>query len=70
MKIFYFNIKGRAETARLLLNLGGKPFEDVRFMGEEWFGKYKAMSPSGQVCARNLSTLALLYNKSLRRTHI
>ena len=49
MKLYYFNMKGRAETPRLIMNLGGKKFEDVRFSGEEWGAKYKAMSPSGQV---------------------
>ena len=49
MKLYYFNMKGRAETPRLVMNLGGKKFEDVRFSGEEWGAKYKAMSPSGQV---------------------
>jgi hypothetical protein len=50
MKLYYFGIKGRAETPRLAMKLGGKPFEDVRFTGEEWGTKYKAMSPTGQVC--------------------
>ena len=49
MKLYYFDGKGRAETARLVMRLGGKDFEDIRFTGEEWGAKYKAMSPSGQV---------------------
>lgn len=49
MKLYYFNGKGRAEASRLVMNHGGKEFEDVRFSMEEWGAKYKAMSPSGQV---------------------
>jgi hypothetical protein len=52
MKLYYFCIKGRAETARLAMKLGGKLFDDIRFNGEEWGTKYKAMSPTGQVCNR------------------
>ena len=49
MKLYYFDLRGRAETPRLVMKLGGKKFEDVRFSIEEWGAKYKAMSPSGQV---------------------
>lgn len=52
MKLFYFDFKARAETARLMLKLAGMTFEDIRFSGEEWGSKYKALSPSGQVCIR------------------
>lgn len=48
MKIFYFDTAGRAETARIMLTLAGIAFEDVRFSGEEWAAKYKALSPTGQ----------------------
>jgi prostaglandin-H2 D-isomerase / glutathione transferase len=48
MKIFYFDIAGRAELARMTLRYGDVDFEDVRFSGEDWRAKYKAMAPLGQ----------------------
>ena len=36
IKITYFNMKGRAEPARLCLAIGGIPFEDVRLSGPEF----------------------------------
>ena len=50
MKLYYFDGKGRAETSRLVMRLGGTDFEDIRFTGPEFATKYKEMSPSGQVC--------------------
>jgi glutathione S-transferase len=51
MKLYYFNLKGRAETARLMLRLGAVHFEDIVYSDEEWGAKYKAISPSGKVCS-------------------
>lgn len=54
MKIFYFGaLKFRAETPRLVMNLGGQSYENVSIPGEQWRDKYKPMSPSGQVCVPN-----------------
>ncbi len=36
MKLYYFDIYGRAEPARLLLTHSGVEFEDVRLTGEEF----------------------------------
>lgn len=49
MKLFYFNIKGRPEPAKLCLKLAGLEFEDIQFDGAAWVGEYKALSPTGQV---------------------
>lgn len=49
MKLYYFDGKGRGETARLVMRYGGLEFEDIRFTFEEFTTKYKAWSPSGQV---------------------
>ncbi|XP_041485540.1 glutathione S-transferase-like [Lytechinus variegatus] len=35
-KLIYFNVRGRAETARMLLALGGCEFVDERFEVAEW----------------------------------
>ena len=48
MKLYYFDVAGRAETTRIMFDLGAVEYEDVRFGREEWGSKYKAMSPTGQ----------------------
>ena len=35
-KLIYFNIKGRAEVARLLFAEAGQEYEDKRLKSEEW----------------------------------
>jgi hypothetical protein len=50
MKLYYFPVKARAETARVILKVSGVKFDDVVITGQEFGEKYKAMSPSGQVC--------------------
>ncbi len=35
-KLYYFNIKGRAEAIRLIFAYADVPFEDYRFKDEEW----------------------------------
>lgn len=47
LKLYYFDGKGRAEVARLILTAAGKEFEDVRFAQEGW-PKYKPLAPFGQ----------------------
>ena len=36
IKLFYFNARGRAELARLILAQAGVEYEDVRFPREDW----------------------------------
>ena len=36
IKLTYFNAKGRAELARLVLAQAGAEFEDIRLEREEW----------------------------------
>nr|UOU03287.1 glutathione S-transferase sigma 1-1 [Brachionus rubens] len=46
-KLYYFNLKGRAELARLIFAAAGQQYEDIRFEREQW-PEYKQKSPLGQ----------------------
>lgn len=48
-KLYYFNLRGRAELARLLFAHAGVEYEDVRFdRDSEWPTTYKPKMPFGQ----------------------
>jgi glutathione S-transferase len=47
-KLYYFNIRGKAEVARLLFTLAGEAYEDFRFSFEDW-PNHKPNTPYGQV---------------------
>jgi len=48
VKLTYFNLRGRAEYARLLLAYGGIEYEDCRVEGGDW-GKLKPTTPYGSL---------------------
>jgi len=48
IKLIYFNLMGRAETARLILAQAGVTYEDKRIEKEEW-PALKASLPMGQL---------------------
>ena len=48
VKLTYFNLRGRAEPARLLLAYGGVEYEDHRLKDGEWAG-LKPQTPYGSV---------------------
>lgn len=47
-KLYYFNTRGRAEIARLILAAAGQTFEDVRYSKDEW-ELHKSEMPLGQL---------------------
>ena len=45
-KLYYFNVRGRAEPTRILLAQADVKYEDIRFAGkEDWESKYKNGQP-------------------------
>ncbi|XP_022086124.1 S-crystallin SL11-like isoform X2 [Acanthaster planci] len=47
-KVVYFDGRGRAEPARMMLRYAGQKFEDVRYSPEEW-AKHKPTTPFQQL---------------------
>uniref|UniRef100_A0A914WAN0 Uncharacterized protein n=1 Tax=Plectus sambesii TaxID=2011161 RepID=A0A914WAN0_9BILA len=47
-KLYYFNGRGRMEPARILFQLAGVPYEDIRIEREDW-PKHKEEMPWGQM---------------------
>ncbi|KAK6973736.1 glutathione S-transferase 4-like isoform X1 [Biomphalaria glabrata] len=62
LRLLYFDGRGRAEVARIILAAAGKEYEDVRFSFEEW-PKYKPETPYGQAPA--LSVDGVVYAQSI-----
>ncbi|CAD5216302.1 unnamed protein product [Bursaphelenchus okinawaensis] len=48
-KLTYFNLRGRAETARLILKYAGVDFEDFRFDSRDYVAEHRDEFPYGQV---------------------
>ena len=48
MKLYYFDTMGRAESTRIMFELGGVTYEDIRFDREKWATQYKPKSTTGQ----------------------
>ena len=40
-KLYYWNARGGAEPARIILAQAGVNYEDVRFEGDQWAKEYK-----------------------------
>ncbi|CAF3557928.1 unnamed protein product [Rotaria sp. Silwood1] len=47
-KLYYFNTRGRAETARLILAAAGQKFDDIRYDQNQW-QSHKSEMPLGQL---------------------
>jgi glutathione S-transferase len=47
-RLYYFNVRGRAEVSRLIFAAVGQKFEDIRYSQNEW-PLHKAETPIGQM---------------------
>ncbi|KAI9565907.1 hypothetical protein GHT06_009705 [Daphnia sinensis] len=65
-KLIYFNLRGRAELARLILQHQEIAFEDFRFEREDW-PKYKAGTPFGQVPVLEVDGKPLAQSNAIAR---
>ncbi|XP_046646245.1 glutathione S-transferase 1-like isoform X1 [Daphnia pulicaria] len=65
-KLHYFNLRGRAELARLILNQAGVEFEDVRFERAEW-PALKASMPFAQVPVLEVDGQMLAQSNTISR---
>jgi glutathione S-transferase len=48
MRLYYFEMSGRAEASRIMLRAAGTAFENVCFDTAKWEADYKAKAPTGQ----------------------
>ena len=48
-KLYYYNLRGRAELSRLILYYSGIPFEDIRLEKSEW-PLYKSGNVPWNIC--------------------
>ena len=68
IKLYYFNIKGRAEPIRLALFVGGVEFTDVRVSGPEFAGlKQSGKFPLAQLPCLEVDGKMYCQSKSLLR---
>ena len=65
-KLYYFNGRGRAEAARLVLAAAGQKYEDIRFEGEQW-PSHKSEMPLGQLPVLEFNGVKLPQSISIAR---
>ena len=62
IKLTYFNLRGRAEPARLILAYAGVDFDDCRVTSEEW----QKLKPSKFLQNFNLFSLVMEFTASFK----
>jgi len=65
-KLFYFPMRGRAETARLLLVYSGTKFEDIKISTEQW-PVMKEKMPMGQMPVLDVDGKQLCQSTAIAR---
>ena len=59
MKLYYFNLRGRAELSRLILAQGGADYEDTRIEKEDW----PKLKPSKSIVPKEYCTILIIVTK-------
>ncbi|CAF0804899.1 unnamed protein product [Rotaria sordida] len=65
-KLFYFNLRARAEISRLIFAAAGQKFQDVRYERNEWLS-HKNEMPLGQVPVLEFNGTKLPQSLSIAR---
>jgi glutathione S-transferase len=65
-KLYYFNVRGRAEIARLIFSAAGEQFEDIRYERNEW-SSHKSEMPLGQMPVLEVDGVKLTQSMTIAR---
>jgi len=66
IKLYFFNARGRGETARLLMHYSGTKFEDVQITPQQW-PQWKAKMPMGQMPVLEVNGKQLCQSTAIAR---
>jgi len=66
IKLTYFNVRGRAEPARLILAQAGVDYQDIRIEREDW-PKVKPTTPCGQIPVLNYNGVEISQSMAITR---
>ncbi|CAF3158964.1 unnamed protein product [Rotaria sp. Silwood2] len=65
-KLYYFNTRGRAETARLIFAVADQKFDDIRYDQNEW-QSHKSEMPLGQLPVLEVDDVKLPQSLAITR---
>jgi glutathione S-transferase len=65
-KLYYFNVRGRAELSRLIFAAADQQYEDVRYESDQW-PAHKAEMPLGQIPVLEVDSVKLPQSFSIAR---
>ncbi|CAF1341202.1 unnamed protein product [Adineta steineri] len=65
-KLYYFNVRGRGEVARLIFAAADQKYEDIRYEREEWVS-HKSEMPLGQMPVLEYNGVKLPQSAAINR---
>ncbi|CAF1000673.1 unnamed protein product [Adineta steineri] len=65
-KLYYFNVRGRGEVARLIFAAADQKYEDIRYEREEW-ASHKSEMPLGQMPVLEYNGVKLPQSAAINR---